>query len=154
MAPRYREVTGDFTATVIIESFVPNKESNQGLAGILMTPDPSRTGTDLVYGMSGKSQANFYYSFRLSSGSNSSKGAMPAASGTGTVVMKLRREGSDCHVSYSLDGGVTFGAEKKNTLSGLSDKVYVGVAVNSANNSESGTAVFSGFTLDGTAIRF
>ena len=150
----YREVTGDFTATVIIESFVPNKESNQGLAGILMTPDPSRTGTDLVYGMSGKSQENFYYSFRLSSGSNSSRGAMPAASGTGTVVMKLRREGSDCHVSYSLDGGVTFGAEKKNTLSGLSDKVYVGVAVNSANNSESGTAVFSGFTLDGTAIRF
>lgn len=150
----YREVKGDFTATVTIESFVPDKESNQGLAGILMTPDPSGTGTDLVYAMSGKSLGKFYYSFRLATGSNASKGTMPEASGMGAVVMKLRREGSDCYVAYSLDGGVSFGAEKKNTLSGLSDKVYVGVAVNSANNSESGTAVFSDFILDGSAIPF
>ena len=150
----YREVSGDFTATVTIESFEPGKESNQGLAGILMTPDPSRTGTDLLHAMSGRSQGNFYYSFRLSAGSNASKGAMPEASGSGDVVVKLRREGSDCYVSYSHDGGVVFGAEKKNTLSGLSDKVYVGVAVNSADNSKSGTAVFSGFTLDGTPMPF
>lgn len=150
----YREVSGNFTATVRIESFAPEKESNQGLAGILMTPDPSKTGTDFIHAMSGKSMSSFYYSFRLAAGEKASKGTMPEASGSSDVVMKLRRDGSDIYVSYSLDGGVTFGGEKKNTLSGLSDKVYVGVAVSSADNSMSGTAEFSGFALDGTQIPF
>lgn len=150
----YREVSGDFEATVKVVSFVPAKDNNQGLAGIMMTPDHTATGTDFLYALSGKSQTSFYYSFRLETGANASKGTMPAASGSGDAVMKLRREGEICYVSYSLDGGATFGEEKKNTISGLPDKVYIGLAVSSANNTDSGTAVFSDFRLNGEAVGF
>ncbi len=150
----YREVSGDFTATVKVESFTAAKESNQGLAGILLTPDITKTGTDFIHAMSGRSQDAYYYSFRLATGEKASKGAMPAASGTGDVVMKLRREGTLCYVSYSLDGGATFGNEKKNEIAGLPDTVYVGLAVNSANNETTGTAVFSSFTIDNSIISF
>ena len=119
-----------------------------------MTPDITKTGTDFIHAMSGRSQDAYYYSFRLATGEKASKGAIPAASGTGDVVMKLRREGSLCYVSYSLDGGATFGSEKKNEIPGLPDTVCVGLAVNSANNETSGTAVFSSFELDGSAISF
>lgn len=150
----YRQVTGDFEATVIVESFVPNKESNQGLAGILMTPDYGATGTDFLHAMSGRSQSSFYYSFRLETGAKASKGTLPEASGSCKVVMKLRRVGDECYASYSHDGGATFGNEKKNTISGLPETVYVGLAVNSANNSANGEAVFSGFTLNNEEIAF
>lgn len=150
----YREVSGDFTATVKVESFTAAKESNQGLAGILMTPDITKTGTDFIHAMSGRSQEAYYYSFRLDAGAKASKGAMPEASGTGDVVLKLRREGTLCFVSYSLDGGANFGKEKKNEIAGLPDKVYVGLAVNSANNEKAGTAVFSAFMIDGTHVSF
>lgn len=150
----YREVTGDFTATVKVESFTAAKDSNQGLAGILMTPDITRTGTDFIHAMSGRSQGSYYYSFRMAAGGKASKGAMPETSGNGDVVLKLRREGNVCHVSYSLDGGQTFGNEKKNEITGLPDKVYIGLAVNSANNEMTGTAVFSSFTLDGATVSF
>ena len=79
---------------------------------------------------------------------------MPETTGTGNVVLKLRREGSICYVSYSLDGGTTFGNEKKNEIAGLADKVYVGLAVNSANNETTGTAVFSSFMMDGSEVTF
>lgn len=151
----YREAKGNFTATVKVVSFVPNKESNQGLAGILMTPDPSKNGTDLLHAMSGKSQGKFYYSYRLSASEDAKKGEMTApASISDGIVVKLRREGDVCYTSYSLDGGKTFGDEKKNTISGLPETVYVGLAVNSANNSETGTAVFSDFTLNNQAVAF
>jgi pectate lyase len=150
----YREVAGDFTATVKVDSFTAAKESNQGLAGILLTPDMTKTGTDFLHAMSGRSQGAYYYSFRLETGAKASKGAMPAASGTGDTVLKLRREGEACYVSYSLDGGASFGNEKKNTIAGLPDTVYVGLAVNSANNENTGTAVFSSFTIDGIQMSF
>ena len=119
-----------------------------------MTPDITKIGTDFIHAMSGRSQDAYYYSFRLEAGAKASKGAMPAASGTGDVVMKLRREGILCYVSYSLDGGATFGSEKKNEIPGLPDTVYVGLAVNSANNETTGTAVFSSFEIDGSYVSF
>ena len=79
---------------------------------------------------------------------------MPETTGTGNVILKLRREGSICYVSYSLDGGATFGNEKKNEIAGLPDTVYVGLAVNSANNETTGTAVFSSFEIDGSSVSF
>ena len=79
-----------------------------------MTPDITKTGMDFIHPMSGRSQDAYYYSFRLATGEKASKGDMPETTGAGDVVLKLRREGTACYVSYSLDGGATFGAEKKN----------------------------------------
>lgn len=43
---------------------------------------------------------------------------------------------------------------EKNEIAGLPEKVYVGLAANSANNDKTGTAVFSSFILDGTEVTF
>lgn len=150
----YREVEGDFEAVVKLVSYMSERENNQGLAGILMTSDISAESADFLYALSGRNQSTSYYSFRLSSGAKTSKGEMPSASGSGDIVLKLRREGNDCYVSYSADGGTTFGSEKKNSFDSLPDKVYVGLAANSANNSDTATAVFTGFALDGESISF
>lgn len=151
----YREVTGDFTATVKVPSFTPAKDNNQGLAGIMLTPDFSKTGTNLLHAMAGRSETGYHSSYRASAGSNASRGTLTAPSATGgDAVLKLTREGDECRMSYSLDGGSTFGSEKKVTISGLSDALYVGLAVSSANNEITGTAVFTDFKLNGEAVTF
>lgn len=151
----YREVSGDFEATVQVVSFKAAKESNQGLAGILMTPKHNAESTDFIHAMSARSQEAFYYSFRMTAGSKASKGSLSAPSASGeTVIVKLRRNGNELYASYSTDGGSTFGSEKKNTIENLAEKVYIGLAVNSANNETTGTAVFSDFSLNGEKLAF
>ncbi|MBO5419125.1 MAG: right-handed parallel beta-helix repeat-containing protein [Bacteroidales bacterium] len=151
----YIKVSGDFTATARVVSFEVAKDSNQGLAGILVTPDISKEGTDFLHGMSAMSKTGYYYSYRLASGEKVKKGEMPSPqSGGSEVVVCVTRQGSELITSYSLDGGATFGGEKKNTVSGLPDTVYLGLAANSADNSKSATAVFTDFVLNGETIPF
>ncbi|MDR0692809.1 MAG: hypothetical protein LBF69_07220, partial [Prevotellaceae bacterium] len=77
----------------------------------------------------------------------------PSSSG-GNVYLKLERAGNSYQASYSLDGGATYGDSKIGTLDALSDKLYVGLAVNSGDNSATGTAVFSDVKIDGNETPF
>lgn len=151
----FREVSGNFTATVKVTSFTATKESNQGLAGIMAVSSASATGTELLYALSARSQSAYWYSYRLAQGSETSKSEMTAPSATGDeLVLKLRREENVFYTSYSLDGGQTFGAEKSNEIAAMPQTISLGLAYSSANNSTTGTAVFENFTLNSTAIAF
>lgn len=158
----YREVTGDFVITAQIDSYTSTKTGNQSLAGLIVAPSMAATGNEFVHAAStqGHSSADvdaYYYSNRLSSGATAGKGALTAPTTTvaGTKpIMKIERSGNDCLLSYSLDGGNTFGTARKATLTGLADKVYVGIVVNSGDSKATATAVVSKVTLNGTPIGF
>ena len=153
----FREVTGDFTATVKIDSYASGKgaDSNQGVAGLLVVfGDPSATANSLIFAISGKSNDKFYRRYR-NSGSNSTSSAMSAPETSGSnAVVRLVREGDKIKCSYSLDGGTTFGSVSAIDFTGAAGSVKIGVACNSADNAKTGTAVFSNFTLNGTEIAF
>ena len=150
----YREVTGDFTATVQLVSYTPQKTgSNQAAAGIIVIDgNPSVTGTDLVFAIGG---GNYYGNFRPAAGKDKSGFSLsaPATSG-GDVVLKMQREGNKVKMSYSLDGGATFGSVSSKEFTALSETVKLGVGGNSGDNSKTSTAVFRNFTLNGTIIAF
>jgi len=153
----YREVSGNFTATVKLDSFSPAKGSNQGIAGLIVfTSSPSATETSLLYAVSGKGD-KYYRRYRAANSkdgkSSCSEMSAPETSGTG-VVFRIVREGDKLKCSYSLDGGTTFGGVSSLDFPDTPDKVYVGVAANSADNKTQGTAVFSNFTINDTAIAF
>ena len=153
----FREVTGDFTATVKIDSYASGKgaDSNQGVAGLLVVfGDPSATANSLMFAISGKSNDKFYRRYR-NSGSNSTSSPMSAPETSGSnAVVRLVKEGDKIKCSYSLDGGTTFGSVSAIDFTGAAGSVKIGVACNSADNSKTGTAVFSNFTLNGTEIAF
>ena len=153
----YREVSGDFTATVRLVSFEPAKESNQGLAGLIVASDMGATANNLVFALSGASLGKYYSRYRLSAGTNggSKELAAPVADGSPTeVVLSISRSGNDVSMSYSLDGGKTFGTENIQSCSGLGNSIKLGLAVNSADNAVAATAVFSNFYLSGNAVAF
>ena len=151
----HREVTGDFTATVKLVSFTPAKESNQGVAGlIVISGEASASADNLIYAICGKGD-KFYRRFRSATGGKSSSSEMkaPDTSG-GYTVLKIVREGSTIKTCYSLDGGETFGGVSSLDFTGIPDTVRIGVACNSSDNSKQGTAVFSDFIVNGTTIAF
>lgn len=151
----YREVSGDFTATVKVPSFTAAKDNNQGLAGIMAASSASAVDAELLYALSSRSQSSYYYSYRCALGENTSKGNMPETSSSGDeVVLKLRREGNTFYASYSVDGGLSFGAEKSNEITDMPQNICLGLAVSSANNKTTATAVFEGFTLNSEDIEF
>ena len=151
----YREVTGDFTATVKLVSFTPAKDSNQGVAGLIMiSGDASAQANSLIYALCGKGD-KYYRRFRAPSSSQSSSSEMKAPETSGTnVVLKIVREGSSIKTSYSLDGGATYGGVSTLDFTGIPDTVKIGVACNSSDSSKQGTAVFSDFTVNDTTIAF
>ncbi|MBN1525385.1 MAG: hypothetical protein JW904_12930 [Spirochaetales bacterium] len=142
----YTEITGDFTMTARVESFTAT--SNQGWAGILMTPNNAAsfsTGTDMLFSASIKrGDGTWYYGHRLAAGATLTKNAMTAPSGSGNTYVKLVRTGDSYSASYSLDGGSTWGAATTNSFAAaLPATLYVGLCVNSGSSSASATAVFS-----------
>ena len=155
----YREVSGDFTATVKLDSFAPQKSSNQGVAGLIVfVSDPSATAANLLYLVAGKGD-KYYRRYRLGTSGDAAKStssAMSAPATTGSSeVFRIVREGNVLKASYSLDGGETFGSASTVDFSGtIGASVKVGVVCNSADNSKQGTAVFSGFTLNDSAVDF
>lgn len=151
----YREVSGDFTATVKVPSFTAAKDNNQGLAGIMAASSASAVDGELLYALSSRSQSSYYYSYRCAMGEKTSKGNMPETSSSGDdVVLKLRREGNTFYASYSVDGGLSYGSEKSNEIPDMPQTICLGLAVSSANNKTTATAVFEGFTLDAEHVGF
>lgn len=151
----FREVSGDFTATVKVPSFIAAKDNNQGLAGIMAASSASAVDADLLYALSSRSQSSYFHSFRCAVGEKTSKGEMPEPSASGDdLVLKLRREGNTFYASYSLDGGLTFGSEKSNDIQDMPQTICIGLAVSSANNKTTGTAVFEAFTLNSNSVGF
>lgn len=123
----YREVTGNFVATAQVDSFSALKDTNQALAGLLVTPDAGTISTgDFIHAMAARSLTGFYYSNRTEAAGKGNKGALgaPAATTEGAKpIVRLERAGDKFTASYSLDGGATFGAEKSVSISGLPDKL-------------------------------
>lgn len=153
----YREVTGDFVATVQVDAYDTPGTGNQSLAGLILTPDFSATGTNFLHVMAAQSPSNtFNRSVRITAG-NASRGSLSAPSATGATkaILKLERVGNACSISYSLDGGVTFGSARKETFAAdLPNTIYLGMAVSSGDSSKTATAVFSNFMLNNAAITF
>ena len=155
----YREVSGNFTATVKLESFELQKAGNQGVAGLVVfVSEPSATAANLVFLVAGKGD-KYYRRYRLGTSGDAAKStssAMSAPATTGSSeVFRIVREGNVLKASYSVDGGETFGSASTVDFSGtIGASVKVGVVCNSADNSKQGTAVFSGFTLNGSAVDF
>ena len=155
----YRELSGDFTATVKLDSFVPQKSGNQGVAGLIVfVSDPSATAANLVYLLAGKGD-KYYRRYRLGTSGDAAKStgsAMSAPATTGSSeIFRIVREGNVLKASYSLDGGETFGDASTVDFSGtIGASVKVGIVCNSSDNSKQGTAVFSAFTLNGTQTAF
>lgn len=150
----YREVTGDFTATVKLVSYTPQKSgSNQAVAGIMaIDGSVSATTTDLVYGIGGGS---YYGNFRPAAGSDRSGFSLKAPSTSGNdIVIRMKREGKILKFSYSLDGGETFGDASSKEFTSLSETLHVGLGVNSGDNSKQSTAVFADFKINDTKIDF
>jgi hypothetical protein len=154
----YREVTGNFVATAQVDSFSALKDTNQALAGLLVTPDAGTISTgDFIHAMAARSLTGFYYSNRTEAAGKGNKGALgaPAATTEGAKpIVRLERAGDKFTVSYSLDGGATFGAEKSVSISGLPDKLLIGLAANSGDSKKTSEAVFSNVKINGQAVAF
>lgn len=153
----YRQITGDFVMTAVVESYESTKTSgNQSLAGIMLTPDVTATATEFLHSMVAAAPASAYcYSQRVASG-NASRGNMsaPSANTGAKAVLRLERSGSDVLLSYSLDGGATFGATRKSSFAELPETVCVGLASNSGDSSNTTAAVFGEVLVNGEAIAF
>lgn len=153
----YREVTGDFVATVQVDSYDTPGSSNQSLAGLILAPSFAATASNFLHTMAAQGPSNaFYRSVRVAVG-NSARGVLtaPAVTGTEKAIMKLERAGNTCIISYSLDGGVSFSKTRTETFEmGLLDTIYLGMAVSSGDSSKAATAVFSHFMLNDASISF
>lgn len=154
----YREVTGNFVATAQVDSFTALKETNQALAGLLVTPDVTKASSgDFIHAMAARSLSNFYYSNRTEAAGKGNKGALGAPEVTiegAKPVVRLERADDKFTVSYSLDGGTTFGAEKSVTISGLPEELLIGLAVSSGDGKKTSDAVFSDVKLNGQLLAF
>ncbi|MDE5621464.1 MAG: polysaccharide lyase family 1 protein, partial [Alistipes sp.] len=151
----YREITGDFVMTAVVESYESTKTSgNQSLAGIMLTPDVTASATAFLHSMAAEGPASAYcYSHRVASG-NASRGNLsaPAASSGAKAVLRLDRWVNDVLLSYSLDGGATFGATRKSSFAELPATVCVGLASNSGDSKATATAVFGDVRVDGETL--
>ena len=149
----YREYTGDFTATVRLVSYDPTKDSNQAVAGIIVIDGEasSATATDLVFAIGGGK----YGDFRAEKGKDKSGFTLSAPATSGSdVVLQMVREGNKVKISYSTDGGATFGSASSKEFTALSETVKIGLAANSGDNSKTSVAVFRDFTVNGETIKF
>lgn len=149
----YREVTGNFVATVQLDSYDTPGESNQSMAGIFLTPNPSTADNDLLHVMVAKGgTGNFHYSRRLVVG-NAGRGTVTPSAGSSLPILRLVRDEGTIKYAVSLDGGVTFGTERSEDLSDLPEKVFIGLAVSSGGKAAA-TAAFSDFKLNGVSVSF
>lgn len=150
----YREITGDFVATVQVDSYETAKTSNQSVAGLILSPDFSASGANFLHIMAAQGAANnYYYSYRTASG-KATRGALAGSTGSEKAIMKLVRSGNDCSISYSLDGGLTFGGDRKYSIAELPETLYLGMAVSSGDSKATAKAVFSNFMLNNSSVAF
>lgn len=151
----YKEISGDFEITAQLDSYVTSGTTNQSEAGLLFTTDLTAGANDFLFALCAKGgNSSYNYSHRLATGSNSARGTIGAAV-EGAVILKLKRTGNMYYASYSIDGGTTYSTTRSGTFTeGLPDKLYVGLAVNSASTSETATAKFSNVQINGSSASF
>ena len=153
----YREVEGDFVATLRIDNFNSIKQTNQSIGGLLFTPDLTAEGGDFLHAMSGEGgkTGEHNYSHRVLAGSAAKRGTLksPTVLG-GEVYVKLERKGNDYFASYSEDGGQTYGDVRTDTFTNLPSKIYIGIALNSGDNKETTSGTYSDFSINGEKISF
>jgi pectate lyase len=140
----YASVSGDFTITARLDGAdFAGLTSNQGRAGLLLTPDLTATGNALIYGSSVLgADANYRRSDRIAIGANANSNITVA--GTGARYLKLTRTGSTYQAAVSLDGGTTYVSGAVRTFTaGLPETVFVGFAISSSSATISASATFS-----------
>lgn len=130
----YREITGDFEMTAKIENY-ESVGGNQGLFGLLLTPELGLEGTEFLYAVGGvDGKGDFHGRGRVEAGKNGGRSGLGSVTGDDLYV-KIRRVGDVAYVDFSIDGGVSYVKEKNYAFSaGLPESVYVGIALNSASN--------------------
>ncbi|NMA74794.1 MAG: hypothetical protein GX963_11680 [Bacteroidales bacterium] len=152
----YREIEGDFIVTVKLHSYNGSRSNNQGFAGIMFVEDISVPAGELIMAASGKAADGSYNQYSRVTTGSSSRNALTAPDTSGdNLYLMLRREGNTFYSSYSLDGGVTYGKERKqDKFTEVSQKGYLGLSVNSSEAKKVGTAVFSDVKINGESIDF
>ena len=152
----YQDVTGDFVATVQLVSFDPKKDSNQAVGGIiLISGDASATAKDLVFAIGGGKYGNFRPKAGDSkSGFTLGVPALPEGVAPSDTILKMQRDGNSVKLSYSTDGGTTWGDVSTKAFTSLPETVKLGLAANSGDSSKTSTAVFRNFTVNETTIAF
>lgn len=154
----YREVEGAFVATLRIDEYKSIKSNNQGMGGLLFTPDITTEGKDFIHALSGKSGKEgdeYNYSHRLETNTNSKRGSLKNISEIGgDSYVKLERKGNAYYASYSTDGGQTYGNVQTDNFVDLPAKLYIGIALNSSNNDNATYGTFSDFRINGKNINF
>ncbi|MEN3110524.1 pectinesterase family protein [Uliginosibacterium paludis] len=154
----YKQVTGDFTLIASLTSLeMPAALTNTSTirAGVMVRND--LTDNSRFYGELMRGSGKVYWEQRLADG-----GAVSSSTVTNTtitlplstpIMMKLRRVNQAIYVSYSVDSGVTFSAEKTqdfSTATGatqLGSTVYVGLVGVSGNTGITDTSVFNGVSI-------
>lgn len=152
----YQDVIGDFVATVQLVSFDPKKDSNQAVGGIiLISGDASATAKDLVFAIGGGKYGNFRPKAGDSkSGFTLGVPALPEGVAPSDTILKMQRDGNSVKLSYSTDGGTTWGDVSTKAFTSLPETVKLGLAANSGDSSKTSTAVFRNFTVNETTIAF
>lgn len=154
----YREVTGNFVAMVTVDSYATASTSNQSLAGLMIAPDVTTTATNFMHVMAAQGPDSKYYRSVRVAVANATRGTLTAPSNvdaTQKPIMRVERVGDVAKISYSLDGGATFGSERSETFTaGLPETVCLGLAVSSGSSSATATALFDNFMLNGETVLF
>jgi len=150
----YTPIAGDFVMTARLDGVdFAGFTSNQGRAGLLLTPDVAATGNALVYGSAiYNATPSFARSDRLGVGAANANSNIVVSGGTGVRYLKLTRTGNTYRASASLDGGATWvdGAVRTFTT-GLPETVNVGFMISSSSNTVSASATFSDVTIKDAA---
>jgi hypothetical protein len=153
----YQEVTGDFVMTAKINSYADGKGDGSSQAGLMIVPDITATANDFIHLLAGTRDnlTTFSYSQRVTAEVAAGRGTLSGATGSGDAYLKLERVGSTYKASYSLDGGNNYGNVRTVAFTAtLPDKLYVGLAVSSGDNSKLATAVFSNVKINGELQSF
>jgi hypothetical protein len=105
----YTPISGDFVMTARLDGVdFAGFTSNQGRAGLLLTPDIAATGSALVYGSAiYNATPSFARSDRITA-STANANSNIAVTGSGSRYLKLARTGNTYRASASLDGGATW----------------------------------------------
>ncbi|KAA6351681.1 Pectate lyase [termite gut metagenome] len=153
----YQEITGDFVMTAKVNGYNDGKGDNSSQAGLMLTPNITATGNDFLHALSGMrdDKITFSYSQRVTAEVAAGRGTLSGATGSGDAYLKLERVGSTYKASYSLDGGNNYGNVRTVAFTAtLPDKLYVGLAVSSGDNSKLATAIFSNVKINGELQSF
>jgi pectate lyase len=141
----YASVSGDFVLTARLDAVdFAGLASSQARVGLLLTPDFTQIGTNLIYGGTMVvGDGTLRRTDRITVGNSAASNVN--VTGTGQRYLKLTRTGNAYQAAFSLDGGATYtNASTRTFTAGLPQTVFVGFAVNSSNNASiNAAATFS-----------